>query len=77
MKTRRILIVAAAAIAAVVAGAGPALADAPPNDHNCAGAIVSSVAGPGFGQGVSEAAHRQAVDNFGFADCGQDNRKNP
>ena len=47
------------------------------NDHNCAGAFVSAFASPGFGPAVAVAAHSQAVDNFGLADCGQDNRNNP
>jgi hypothetical protein len=48
----------------------------PPNGHNCAGGVVSQLAGPGFGQVVSDAAQQQAVDNFGLANC-QTNRKNP
>jgi hypothetical protein len=48
------------------------------NSHNCAGAAVSLLAGPGFGQDiVSPAAHGQSVDNFDLADCNQDNRNNP
>lgn len=56
---------------------GPASADPAGNGHNCAGAIVSSVAGPGFGEAVSAAAQAQVVDNFGFANCGQTDRNNP
>jgi hypothetical protein len=55
-----------------VASAAPAV-----NEHNCAGAVVSQGAGPGFGTAVSAAAHLQSVDNFGLADCGQTNRNNP
>ena len=47
------------------------------NGHDCAGFVVSSLSGPGFGQAVSAAAHDQVVDNFGLADCGQTNRNNP
>ena len=70
-------------VTAVLAGAAavPATAWAEPpggsNGHNCAGTVVSGGAGPGFGQAVSGAAHAQQVDNFGLADCGQENRKNP
>jgi hypothetical protein len=68
----------AGTIALVVTGTGMAAADPPAiNGHNCAGAIVSELAGPGFGQAVSTAAHAQAVDNFGFANCGAPPRKNP
>jgi hypothetical protein len=67
------VVVVAAAVTAAPAGAdGP-----PPNDHNCAGVLVSGVAGPVFGQIVSTAAHFQAVDNFGLANCGQPPRNNP
>ena len=60
----------------VLAMAGPAWAG-PADDHSCAGTTVSSLAGPGFGGGVSTAAQGQLVDNFGLADCGQTNRNNP
>lgn len=70
------------ALAALVSGlclAAPAVAsaDPPPGGHDCAGLVVSSLAGPGFGAAVSAAAHDQLVDNFGLADCGQTNRNNP
>ncbi|WP_344742171.1 hypothetical protein [Pseudonocardia halophobica] len=58
---------------AVAAAAVPAAA----GDHNCAGAAVSSMAGPGFGSGVSSLAHQQLVDNIGLADCRQPPRQNP
>jgi hypothetical protein len=45
--------------------------------HNCAGAVVSSVAGPGFGQGVKGAAQAQLVDNFGLRNCGMAQGQNP
>jgi hypothetical protein len=49
----------------------PAYADPPrANDHNCAGVVVSSMAGPGFGSAVSALAHRQLVDDLGLANCG-------
>ena len=56
---------------------GAAVADPPVNGHDCAGALVSSVAGPGFGQLVSALAHQQQVDNLGLADCGAPPRSNP
>ena len=49
----------------------------PGDEHNCAGKVVSSLAGPGFGQLVSTLAQAQQVDNVGFADCGQEHRNNP
>jgi len=53
-------------------------ADVPANNgHNCAGYGVSQLAGPDFGQFVSYYAKLQLVDNFGLANCGQNNRKNP
>ncbi len=73
---KRPVAVAVAALAFAVAP-GPALADAAFNDHDCAGAVVSSAAAPGFGEGVAGAAQLQLVDNFGLADCGQTNRNNP
>jgi hypothetical protein len=67
-----------AVIVAAAVTAAPAGAEVPPpNGHNCAGVLVSGVAGPGFGVIVSTAAHFQAVDNFGLANCGQPPRKNP
>jgi hypothetical protein len=47
------------------------------NEHNCAGAVVSSLAGPGFGDQVASLAQLQAVDNLGLADCGAPPRQNP
>ena len=47
------------------------------NGHNCAGAVVSGFAGPGFGQLVAAAAHAQLVDNLGIRNCGQANGNNP
>ena len=75
---RRFAIASAAALALAGIGAGPVSAQGPtPNGHNCAGLVVSSLARPGFGHLVSAAARQQAVDNFGLANCGQTNRKNP
>jgi hypothetical protein len=76
---RRILITAATIASAAALSTTAAAADppSPPNGHNCAGAAVSELAEPGFGQVVSAAAHQQAVDNFNLANCGQDNRNNP
>ena len=65
------------AIAALGGAAGAAAAGPSQNGHNCAGVVVSGLAGPGFGSDVATAAHGQVVDNFGLADCGQDNRNNP
>ena len=63
---------------AFAASTGTASADpAAINGHNCAGAVVSSVAAPGLGAVVSALADAQVVDNIGLADCGQDNRNNP
>lgn len=49
----------------------------PGDEHNCAGEVVSSLAGAGFGQLVSTLAQAQLVDNLGLADCGQEHRNNP
>jgi hypothetical protein len=49
----------------------------PANGHNCAGAVVSSLAEPGFGAQVAVLAHLQVVDNLGLADCGSNPRQNP
>lgn len=65
------------AIAALGAATGGAAAAPTLNDNNCAGAVVSNLAGPGFGSAVSGAAHQQLVDNFGFASCGVPTRNNP
>jgi hypothetical protein len=67
-------------IGALIAAAvllGPTPAGAQGEDHNCAGALTSSLAGPGFGAGVSFFAYLQAVDNFGLANCGDAPRQNP
>jgi hypothetical protein len=61
----------------LVSGATVASAAPAPNEHNCAGVVVSQGAGPEFGPAVTTAAHLQRVDNFGFADCQQTNRNNP
>ncbi|GLZ50109.1 hypothetical protein Acsp06_62940 [Actinomycetospora sp. NBRC 106375] len=74
---RAIIVVSFAAALSLGAAGGVALAAPSPNGHNCAGSAVSGLAGPGFGGVVSGAAHEQAVDNFGLADCGQTNRNNP
>ena len=67
-----------ACLAAGLVFAAPAAADPPAaNAHNCAGAFVSTVAEPGFGQVVAFFAHQQAVDNFDLANCGMTNRNNP
>jgi hypothetical protein len=58
-------------------GMGVASAAAGPNEHNCAGAVVSQAASPAFGPVVAAAAQAQLVDNVGLADCGQTNRNNP
>ena len=75
-RLRRFLVITAV-FAGAVAIPATAWADPGPNDHNCAGAAVSGLAGPGFGQVVSSAAHQQSVDNFGLANCDQTNRNNP
>ena len=52
--------------------------DAPtPNANNCAGVVVSSLAGPGFGTQVATLAQLQVVDNLGLASCGGTPRQNP
>lgn len=70
-----------AVVAAVAASwmIAPLAASADPvaNQHDCAGVVVSALAGPGFGSTVSAAAQEQLVDNLGLADCGQTNRNNP
>jgi len=73
------LAVATACAGMLALGVGSASADPPEgiNGHNCAGVVVSTLAGPGFGEIVSGAAHQQAVDNFGLRNCGQANGKNP
>jgi hypothetical protein len=75
---KRLFVGLTGAIALVLSATGTAAADPPTfNGHNCAGAIVSELAGPGFGEAVAGAAHEQVVDNFGFANCGQPPRQNP
>ena len=76
---RKGLAVVAVCGSMLAVGVGSASADPPGgiNGHNCAGVVVSSLAGPGFGQLVSAAAHQQQVDNFGLRNCGQANGKNP
>ena len=76
MRTR-LAVATTACVSLLAVGAGPASADADFNAHNCAGVVVGSLAGPGFGQIVSEAAHQQAVDNFGLRNCGQAKGQNP
>lgn len=66
-----------ALVAAAVALVVPASAGAEGEDHNCAGAITSSVAGPALGPAVAAAAQAQVVDNFGFANCGETSGQNP
>jgi len=76
---RIVFVLSSAALLSLSAAGGVAAADSgpPPNDHNCAGATVGQLAGPGFGQMVSGAAQQHLVDNFGLANCDQTNRKNP
>lgn len=74
----RSLMLAVFAGGIVAATAGTSSASPPaPNGHNCAGSVVSTSAGPGFGTAVSTAAQLQLVDNFGLANCGQPPRRNP
>jgi len=65
------------AVAAAVSGFSVAAADPVENYHNCAGADTTFFSGPGFGQIVAAFAQAQLVDNFGSANCGETNRKNP
>jgi hypothetical protein len=48
-----------------------------PNANNCAGVVVSSLAGPGLGTQVAALAQLQGVDNLGLASCGDTPRQNP
>jgi hypothetical protein len=73
----RLATVLGLATATVVATAPSALAAPSPNDHNCAGVVVTSLAGPDFGPSVANIAGAQGVDNLGLANCGQPPRKNP
>jgi hypothetical protein len=74
---KRVLTVVGCAGLLFGTGVSTASAAPAPNGHNCAGFAVSLGAGPAFGPFVSVAAHAQLVDNAGFANCDQDNRKNP
>jgi hypothetical protein len=74
MRRAAVAILTVAALGAATGGAAAGPADEP---HNCAGTTVSGGAGPGFGSVVSSAAHLQAVDNFGLANCGAPPRNNP
>jgi hypothetical protein len=65
------------AVAVVVATVPSASAALSLNGHTCAGTIVSSLAGSGFGSSVAGIAEAQAVDNLGLANCGQPPRNNP
>ncbi len=73
----RLATVLGLAAATVVATAPSALAAPSLNGHNCAGTVVSSMAGPGFGPSVASIAEAQGVDNIGLANCGQPPRNNP
>ena len=69
---------AALAVAAALPGfVSPSATLADGDDHNCAGAVTSSLAGPGFGDLVAFYAHLQFVDNFGLANCGDTEGQNP
>ena len=60
--------------------AAPAASSADPpenNGHNCAGDILTIGSGPGFGDSVSDVAQDQGMDNLGYANCGNNNGKNP
>ncbi len=70
---KKALVCGVGALSLIVAA--PAAADG--EEHNCAGAVTSSLAGPGFGQAVSFFAQQQAVDNFGLANCGEAQGENP
>ena len=73
----RLATVLGLAAASVLATTPYALAAPSPNDHNCAGTVVSSLAEPGFGPSVASSAQAQGVDNLGLANCGQPPRNNP
>jgi len=73
----RLATVLGLAAATVVVAEPSALAAPRLNDHNCAGVVVSSSAGPGFGPSVAGVAEVQGVDNLGLANCGQPPRSNP
>ena len=74
---KRVWVVVGCAGLLVVSAPTVAAAAPDPNEHNCAGVVVSGAADPGFGPAVSSAAQQQLVDNLGLADCGQTNRNNP
>ena len=70
---RRISVATVIVASAVVAVPAAALADAPPNAHNCSGAADSALAGPDFGTVVSGLARQfpAAIPTlFDFANCG-------
>jgi hypothetical protein len=71
---RRALVVVGCAGLLLGSGVGVASAAPTPNGHDCAGVVVSGMAGPGFGQAVSTAARQQLVDDLGLANCGQTGR---
>ncbi len=77
MSISRLITSVALAGATLVATAPSALADPEPNDHNCSGTVVSSLAAPEFGPLVVSGAQAQLIDNFGLANCGQPPRSNP
>jgi hypothetical protein len=75
---RRLSRACLAAAAMSLIAAAPAAADpSSVSGHNCAGAVVSGLAGAGFGQAVSDLAHQQTVDNLGLANCNNTNGRNP
>jgi hypothetical protein len=70
---RRTTIAAVIISGGILAAPATALADPPPNDHNCAGAADSMLAGPGFGGVVSGLAQQSPAAIailFDFANCG-------
>jgi hypothetical protein len=82
MRKLLILLLVVGALAGLMAGS--AMADPPGSPPlDCAGAVTSTAAGPGFGQVVAFFAAppppEQAIDNFGLAACGTnaDERQNP
>lgn len=74
---RRAVTVTAAVAASLSSASAPAWVGPVPNGHNCAGQVVSAIAGPAIGGVVSAGAQEQAIDNFGQADCGAPPRRNP
>ncbi len=73
----RLAAVVGLSVGTAVAIVPSALAAPSLNNRNCAGTVVSSVAGPGFGPSVASTAEAQGVDNLGLANCGQPPRRNP